>query len=442
MKLLHPCSLLLAALLSSEAQDQLLALEETKPAAQKANRSARDRIPVGAVLTNFSAPRFSEEKRRLSLVTAKSMIVESAEELKGEQIKVWMFDRAEKTRSITEISRAHYHLDQEILIGTGQVTTRDQQDEFYAHSQGGIFNLATSQVLLTGSTQTMFLVPEKKATDPVSMKYQQILPFTSLIPLLTAAAPPEIDPKELIEFERLVAPRLVPEFTGQEDMEEADQRNQTSQLRLAEFLSSTKKYQLLLQAPPIVEEEADPLEQLFEPHPDRIFITASDGVYFDGSSFELIYRGKIRLEGKGVTMTCTKDLNVLFDAPGKEESSEKVTSNQSPQKPQSNQLAGLGGVGALKQLTANGELRISGEKDGQQFHLGGDRAVYDKNKNQIIIRGDKLGCILGENGFRSINKDAYAIINISPDNTIKDIQMSRGDWVTALTVPNDSKTPQ
>lgn len=455
MTLRFSLSIFCASLLTAGAQNDLLplkdkaALEEEK---QK-NKSARDRLPVGAVLADFSAPRFTKDRKRLSLLTARQMVVESTDELNGDGIKVWMFDKEETIRSITTIDSAEYHLDDEILVGKGEIIARDQKDEFYAQSQGGIINLKSSQALLTGTAHTMFLIPEQTKKEPITMNLNSTLPFIAAIQLLAAAPPPEITAEELIEFERLVAPRMLPEFEGPELMEEAVGKNQDLERRMAEFLTSSEKYNLLLQASAPPAEEEDPLADLFKPHPDRIFIRSSDGIYFDGTNFELVYRGNIKLEGKGVKMTCDKDLKVLFDPPVEKEETAEANKEDTdkPEKPapekentepekeeeDDNPLSGLGGVGELKQLTATGNLRISGERNGEQFHLGGDRAVYDKAKNQIIIRGDRLGCKMGENGFRSINKNAYAVINIGPDNQIKDIQMSRGDWVTVVTAPEN-----
>ena len=215
-------------------------------------------------------------------------------------------------------------------------------------------------------------------------------------------------------------------------MEKADAKNKGVERRLAAYLTSVKKYDLLLQvAAQPAAEEADPLKELFEENPNRIFITASKGIYFDGTSFELVYLGDVELKGQGVTLSCNQDLKVIFDPP-------PADKDAKPDDAKNNPVKGFGGVGELRQFTASGNLRISGEMDGETFHLKGDRAIYDRSKNQIIIRGDALSFDLGQNASRSQNKNAYAVINIDVNNEIKNIQFSKG-WETALTIPGKVK---
>ena len=423
--------ILCASLLSAGGQDRLTSLDDkiTKEEEHRKNTDVRDRIPAGAVLTNFSVPRFSKEKKRVSLLTAEEMVVDSPKVLRGRGLKLRMFDDQEEVRSVATIANARYLLDEELLRGTGEIIVREKNDEFYARSQGGIFSLDTGQALMLGPAQTMFLLPDKRTTQ---MNLKSALPFAALVQLLVATPPPQLTAEELADFERNVAPRMLPEFKGPELMEKADAKNKSVEQHLAEYLTTVGKHDLLLQvaAPPVTEEE-DPLKDLFEENPDRIFISASKGIYFDGTSYELVYLGNIKFKGQGITLSCDQDLKVIFDPP-------PVDKKEDPKVAEDNPIKGFGGVGELQQFTASGNLRISGVKDGETFHLGGDRAIYDKSKNQIIIRGDALGFRMGNNATRSINKNAYAVINIDANNEIKNIQFSN-NWETVLTVPEKDK---
>jgi len=420
----------LSFLVACEQQNRRPIEVEAAKEEEQANDNVRDRIPAGAVLTNFSVPRFNKEKKRVSLLTAKEMVVDSPKVLQGSGLKLRMFDDQEKIRSIATIAKARYLLDEERLIGSGDIIVREKNDEFYARSQGGIFSLDTGQALMLGPAETMFLIPDKKTAQ---MNLKPVLPFAAVIQLLAAAPPPELTADELANFERNVAPRMIPEFKGPELMEKAVAKNERVEQRLAEYLTTVGKHDLLLQvAAPAVAEEADPLAELFEEDPNRIFISASKGIYFDGSSLELVYLGDIKFKGQGLTMTCNQDLKVIFDPPlaAKKE-------KEDPAKKDSDPLGGFGGVGELRQFTASGKLRISGIKDGKTFYMGGDRAVYDKAKNQIIVRGDVMGFRWGLDAMKSTDKNAYAVITIEANNDMK-IQFIN-KWVTVLTVPQKDK---
>ncbi|MEJ6581759.1 MAG: hypothetical protein QNL68_18390 [Akkermansiaceae bacterium] len=423
--------ILCASLLTAGAQDRLTPFEDkvAKDEEHEKNTHVRDRIPAGAVLTNFSVPRFNKEKKRVSLLTAQEMVVDSPKILRGSGLKLRMFDDQENIRSVATIANARYLLDDEQLHGTGEIIVREKNDEFYARSQGGIFSLDTGQALMLGPAQTMFLIPDKKTAQ---MNLKSTLPFAALVQLLVATPPPELTAKELADFERNVAPRMLPVFNGPKLMEKADAKNKSLEQHLAEYLTTVGKRDLLLQiaAPPVAEEE-DPLKDLFEENPDRIFISASKGIYFDGTTYELVYLGNIKFKGQGITMTCNQDLKVIFDPPPVEKKED------APAEKEGNPLSSIGGVGELKQFTASGNLRISGIKDGEKFYMSGDRAVYDKAKSQIILRGDLMAFALDQNAMRSNSKNAYAVINLEDNGDMK-INFS-DDWYSVLSVPKRDK---
>ena len=435
MNLRFSLPLFCLSLLAASAQDDLLPLEDkaTREEEKKKNNNVHDRIPVGAVLTNFTVPNFSVDKKRISLLTAEKMVVDSSDELVGEGLKLWLFDDQEEVRSITTISGARYFMATEFLVSQGNIIVRDQADQFYARSRGGVFSLNTGEALMMGPAVMMFVVPEKKSN---AMNLKQTLPFAAALQMLVAAPPPEITAEELSHFERAVAPRIIPPFEGQTEMAEAEKNNTHVEERLAEYLKSIKDLNLISQLSAVPgdseDEEKDPLEDLFKPHPNRIIIHCSKGMYFDGPSAELVYLGKISLKGMGFKLTCNEDLKVLFDQPAKKEGDENAKKD--------NALGGFGGVGELRQFTASGKLRISGEMNGQTFYLGGDRAIYEKGKNQIIVRGDQMAFKLAEeNGIASTDKDAYAVVKLVGENQVT-VQFSKGNWVTVIEVPEkDSK---
>ena len=278
------------------------------------------------------------------------------------------------------------------------------------------------------------------------MKLTHLIPLTVVAPMLVAA-PPEIDPTQLAEFERKVARRVIPNLDGEKNFEKADQLNKGVDLRLASFLQTVDQTTLISQtdAPAEAkEEEEDPLEGLFEPGPDSLLISCSKGVYLDGETYEIVYLGNIRIEGQGVTMTCKEDLKALFHPPEDKPAEDK---KEEP-------LAKFGGFGDLKQFTAAGDVRLSGVNEkGQKFYLGGDRALYEMTKNgeqinsTITLRGDKLAFILGDPknkankdgsvALRSISKNATAVVTLK--NKKVKVRLSDKGWVTRLGLPTEKK---
>ncbi|MGJ8694869.1 MAG: hypothetical protein ACSHYF_01005 [Verrucomicrobiaceae bacterium] len=383
------------------------------------------RLPIGATLSGVSIPRFDEQKRRASLLTAKVMVVESAAQLKGEDLVLRVFDRDQQISGTASMDFATYLVEKEQIVADGELLIKSTKDEFIARGQGGILTLNSRQGLLLGPAATMFLNPDKKRQAMNSPK--TLLPFLAGIQLLVAAPPVAIPVEELIEFERQAAPRIVPPFESSRAMAAAAKKEQDLLTRLTAFLGAIGQSQLLSQqeAAPDVAEPAIPFEDLFIPNKDRIVIEASRGIYFDGENQEVVYMGRISLKGKGMTMTCTDGMKALFDPP-KEEAKPKEDDNADD-----NPFGGFKGLGELSQFSANGNIEIKGKgKKGEPILVRGERAVYDAKKEQLIIRGDALSLRLGGAGARSKDKNAYLVIKLLGGNNIS--AQTEGNWLFGL----------
>ena len=488
MKYYLPLFLLSSIIAPLSAQESGTSNDEEKVTKDE---DARFRIPLGAVISDVTLPYYDKNRRQVSLLTAVEMTVKAADpleepdedpdkvrRLQGKDLKLWLFDKKGEIRSTTTIPKAEYNVGTEQLQAFGTLLMRGVGDSFAARADGGIFSLETGRALLLGPATTIFERPQKKKKEPkTAMNLRPILPLTAAIQLLTAAPPLEIPAEELAEFERLVAPRLIPNFDGHETFNEANQLNEAVAKRLAEYLTSVGRVELLTQikTPPATPVEKDIFEKIFEVGPNQIRIDCDNGIYVDGTNYEIVYLGNIKLVGQGVTMTCKKDLKVIFDPPP-----EKTEEKKTDKKPEGNTekndgkveekkgdqpekkkedddpLGGFGGFGALKQFTASGSIRLSGVSKGKKFHLGGDRALYQTSGEgqdevaTIILRGDKLAFIHEAavvNGKKdgadlklySITKDAWAKVTINKGTGKKnDLTIQFGHdraWTTVIETP-------
>lgn len=454
------------------------------------DEDARFRIPLGAVISDVTLPYYDKNRRQVSLLTAVEMTVKAADpleepdedpdkvrRLQGTDLKLWLFDKKGAIRSTTTIPQAEYNVGTEQLEAFGTLLMRGAGNSYAARANGGIFSLETGKALLLGPATTIFERPQKEdkeSKEPTtSMNLHPILPLTAAIQLLTAAPPMEIPAEELAEFERLVAPRLIPVPDGKETFDEADLLNEAVAKRLAEYLTSVGKIDLLTQikTPVATSGEKDIFEKIFEVGPNQIRIDCDNGIYVDGTNYEIVYLGNIKLVGQGVTMSCKKDLKVIFDPPPEEkkegkkdkkageatEPKEEKKDDKSEKKEDDDPLGSFGGFGDLKQFTASGDIRLSGVSKGKKFYLGGDRALYQtsgEGKSEvatITLRGDKLAFIHEAavvNGKKdgadlklySINKDAWAKVTINKGTGKKnDLSIQFGSekaWTTVIETPS------
>ncbi|MDA7505995.1 hypothetical protein N9834_00275 [Akkermansiaceae bacterium] len=383
---------------------------------EKKEDSAMSRLPVGATLTNVSVPRFDDKKRRTSLLTAKTMSVESEEELKGKGLTIYLFDKEQKVSSTAKMAAATYLVNKEQLAATGELLLRATNDEFLARGQSGLLALSSRQGILLGRAETMFLQKEKKPKKTAMTLPTSIAPLLAGLQMLTAA-PPLVTTEELVEFEKQVAPRVIPNIDPRADVEQAEENEANLTQRLANFLSLVGQSRVLAQAAAPVAPEV-PFEDLFKPNKKRIIIKA-DGFYFDGENSEFSYLGNTTLTGRGITMTSKEGMKVLFDPPKEK---------QVAKKDEADLLGGFKGIGEMKQFTATGGIEINGkDKDGQPIRVRGSRAVYDAKAQKIILRGSNLSFLVQNVAVRSSNKDAYIVVSLLGGENVS-VQTNGGGW--------------
>jgi hypothetical protein len=277
------------------------------------------------------------------------------------------------------------------------------------------------------------------------------------IPILAAAPPPRVTNAELERFESLVKVNKTPDLGAVEGYEKAQALSKASTKRMADFLNAISQAAPALisqlDAPtPAEDEEENPLEGLFKPDPDSLIITCSEGIYLDGEKYKIDYMGQVKIQGKGLTMTCDQQLKVLFYPPEKKEEEKKPEAPKEKQDP----LAKFGGFGDLKQFIASGNVRVNGQtEDGQKVYMGGDNALYEMSKNgelensTITFRGKKLGFMRGDVDDKESDETAYAMTSISDDAWIKAVlrgqklfvEWSPTGWLTKVrpSKKNDKK---
>lgn len=460
-------SLLLASiLLPLSGQEEVLPLtpsEEQKKEEAKKNKDARFRIPLGAMITNITLPYFGENRKHISLLTAEEMTVEGGDpdldpnadttevqHLNGKNLKLWLFDKKGLVRSTTTIPEAKYQVKEEQLTTSGPLLMQGIGNKFAARSNGAIFTLKTGQALFLGPGNTRFTLPKK---EKISMNHRPLLPLTAMMQMLIAAPDP-IAPDHLERFERLVAPRTAPEHDIETQFTAAELNNAELAKRVSEYLIKVGKTELLTQIAEPHVPQPDPFEEAFVIGPDDISIEFDKGAYFDSEALEVAYFGNIEVKGLGLKMTCNKDLKAIFNpAPPKEKKTDEKDGEKEKKKKKTSSLGNFSGFGDLKQVTANGRIRLEGvDKEGQKFFIRGDRALFESNpKNPkkegiITLRGDNLSFIKGDPRDTdseepvvrgdSKTKDAWAIVNIKqgldPTKTDITVQFSKGNFTIGI----------
>jgi lipopolysaccharide assembly outer membrane protein LptD (OstA) len=410
-KLLIP--LLIAAQLPAFAEEE----DE-----EKKNNSILTRVPIGATSTNVTIPSFDEYQKRASLLTAKVVVVDSAAKLSAQGLLLYLFDKEEKINATAKIDTANFLLEEERLLANGNIHLQSTDKAFEIKSEGGIFQLPTRRGLFLGPGYTLITDPPKKNT---AVNFHPLLPLTASLQLLIAVPPPEITAEELSRFERMVAPRLIPASDVDEVQAAADAENLKVAKRLTNYLATIGKTELLTQikAPVVI----DPLKEE-ELKDNQTSIEFDGGAYFDGDNLEVVYLGNIVLKRTTFTMTCNKDLKVIL---------EEAVENKEKKADTKEEKSTFAGLGELKQLTASGNLEVEAvDEKGKKIVMKGDRALYDKSKESLLVRGDNLFFRQGNTFARATHKDAYISAKFD-GKRIKNAQLSKNGWKIQFTDPEE-----
>ena len=398
---------------------QLPAFAEEEDEEKKSN-SILTRVPIGATSTNVSIPSFDKYQKRASLLTAKVVVVDSAAKLSAQGLLLYLFDKEEKINATAKIDTANFLLEEERLLANGNIHLQSTDKAFEIKSEGGIFQLPTRQGLFLGPGYTLITDPPKKNT---AVNFHPLLPLTASLQLLIAVPPPEITAEELSRFERMVAPRLIPASDVDEVQAAADAENLKVAKRLTNYLATIGKTELLTQinAPVVI----DPLKEE-ELKDNQTSIEFDGGAYFDGDNLEVVYLGNIVLKRTTFTMTCNKDLKVIL---------EEAVENKEKKDDKKEKKSTFAGLGELKQLTASGNLEVEAvDEKGKKIVMKGDRALYDKSKESLLVRGDNLFFRQGNTFARATHKDAYISAKFD-GKRIKNAQLSKNGWKIQFTDP-------
>lgn len=400
---------------------QLPAFAEEEDEEKKSN-SILTRVPIGATSTNVTIPSFDKYQKRASLLTAKVIVVDSAAKLSAQGLLLYLFDKEEKINATAKIDTANFLLEEERLLANGNIHLQSTDKAFEIKSEGGIFQLPTRQGLFLGPGYTQITDPPKKNT---AVNFHPLLPLTASLQLLIAVPPPEITAEELSRFERMVAPRLIPASDVDEVQAAADAENLKVAKRLTDYLATIGKTELLTQikAPVVI----DPLKEE-ELKDNQTSIEFDGGAYFDGDNLEVVYLGNIVLKRTTFTMTCNKDLKVIL---------EEAVENKEKKDDKKEEKSTFAGLGELKQLTASGNLEVEAvDEKGKKIVMKGDRALYDKSKESLLVRGDNLFFRQGNTFARATHKDAYISAKFD-GKRLKNAQLSKNGWKIQFTDPEE-----
>lgn len=408
--------------------------------------NAVERIPNGANLRKVTLPAYDENFQPTSLLTARLIIKKSDNELDARGLRVIFFKPDAKIGGEVNLEKARFYLKEQRLEAEKALTLSSAGHGIVTTGQGGVFKLNARRGFIHGPVFTSIDRPQKPKTTMKSSRHLPLLVALPLLaqtsPLLTAAQPAPLTTEQKVEFERSVARAYVPNRSGKILWENADRNSTLIDTSMMNFMTEVGLKKLLLQtdAPvepvkktvPDSEKKAAPeplvtqaeLTKLLTPSEDRFTIRADKGAYFDGTEGHLVYLGNIVLRGRGITMTCHRELKTIFNQP-----KAKKPADPLKKKGEKEDLFGdFQGIGDLKEIIISGEIEVVGKnKEGQPMGAKAENAVYNAAADRLIMRGGTLVFRNGNTIAFSNDPKAYVTLRLREQSAHLE-----GDWRAGL----------
>lgn len=433
-----------SALAAPVAQMDMLKNDEEGP---KKIGNAVERIPNGANLKKVTLPAYDENFQPTSLLTARLIIKKSDNELDARGLRVIFFRPDAKIGGEVNLEKARFFLKEQRLEAEKALTLSSAGHGIVTTGQGGVFKLNTRRGFIHGPVFTSLDRPQKPKTTMKSSRHftslLAALPILAQTPqILTAAQPAPLTAEQKIEFERSVARAYIPNRSGKNLWENADRNSARIDTSLLNFMTEVGLKKLLLQTEAPVEapnkavpegdqEKApeplvtqDELTKLLTPSEDRFTIRADKGAYFDGTEGHLVYLGNITLRGRGITMTCHRELKAIFNQPEAKKPAEPLKKEGEKE----DLFGDFQGIGDLKEIIISGEIEVVGKnKEGQPMGAKAENAVYNAAADRLIMRGGTLVFRNGNTIAFSNDPKAYVTLRLREQSAHLE-----GDWRAGL----------
>lgn len=407
---------------------------------------AVERIPNGANLRKVTLPAYDANFQPTSLVIADLIIKKSDNELDARGLQVLFFQPDAMIGGEVKLKTARFFLKEQRLEADKALTLSSAGHGIVTTGQGGVFKLNTRRGFIRGPVFTS--LDQSRESTPTTMNARS-LPLFVALPLLAqspqilfAAQPAPLTMEEKIDFERAVSRSYVPNSSGKILWDKADATSANIETSMIGFLTEVGLQKLLLQAdapaaapdqksPTAPEKEAAPkplisqeeLTKMLTPSENRFTIRADKGAYFDGTEGHLVYLGNVTLKGRGITMTCHRELKAVFNQPKPKKAE--------PAKEGGKKDALFGdfqGIGDLKEIIISGQIEVIGKnKDGQPMGGRAEHAVYNAAADRLIMRGGTLVFRNGNTLAFSNDPKAYVTIRLREQTA-----QLEGDWRAGL----------
>mgnify|MGYP002127507339 CR=1 FL=1 len=362
-------------------------------------------LPKGSELKDVIAPRYDENRKLVSVLKAKSMVLVSESQVSGETVSVEMFNPDLSPRGRIDLVRATFYQDKGLLVA--KEPTEILTDRMITRSSGLYYAFERGEGFMPGPATTIILAPTETTMHPLQspLRATALLGMSLLTQPLNAAAPPTLTPAEMAAVQADAASKSAGAKAAataaraglDQDLSDAQAASQAA----TKFLAESDQAAVATDTIPA---PAKPLE--VQPGPADSVIQCEGGMYFDADGGVLVYLKNVTVKDPRFNLSGANELKIFLS---KKPTKQGAPPNANPGKSEKARF------GDVERMVATGAVKIeqkAPEAGKLPINASGAVFTYNIKKEEIVLSGGYPWITQGTTYMRA--KEPNLILRIFP----------------------------
>ena len=367
-------------------------------------------LPDGSELKNVILPRYDENRRLDSVMSAKAMTIVSAGEIAGDTVSVLFYNSDQTQRGRVDFVKAVFNQQKGLL--TTKEPVHLQSDRMSTRGGGLYYSIAESKGFMLGPVTTHLQAPPTETTmhAPKSpLRATAVLGVSLLTQSLVAAPPKPLTAAETAAIQADAASKAAATTAAQAGARNSLENDVAGAATLSKDAATfVTQADLPAVSTNTVPAPTKPLE--IQSGPNDTLIHCEGGMYFDADEGVMVYLKNVTVKDPRFNLSGANELKIFF-----EKKPAKVANEQALEKATPGPKGSPGpGFGEVKRIVATGAVRIEqkAEPGKDPIHASGAIFSYNVKADQIILSGGYPWYTQGTTFMRA--KEPNLTIRISP----------------------------
>jgi lipopolysaccharide export system protein LptA len=370
-------------------------------------------LPDGSELKNVILPRYDENRRLNSVMSAKAMTIVSAGEIAGDTVSVLFYNSDQTQRGRVDFVKAVFNQQKGLL--TTKEPVHLQSDRMSTRGGGLYYSIAESKGFMLGPVTTHLQAPPTETTmhAPKSpLRATAVLGVSLLTQSLIAAPPKTLTAAETAAIQADAASKAAAataaQVTARHSLDNDVAAASTVSKDAATFVTQAD---LPAVSTDTVPAPAKPLA--IQSGPNDTLIHCEGGMYFDADEGVMVYLKNVTVKDPRFNLSGANELKIFFEKKPAKVEKEGSQEPQDKAKPGAKGSPGAG-FGEVERIVATGAVRIEqkAEPGKDPIHASGAIFSYNVKADQIILSGGYPWYTQGTTFMRA--KEPNLTIRMSP----------------------------